>query len=74
MGRKVFIDDEFGPITEICWVDTGGKEERISKLGGKGISICNSNNARTRFFKADLPKLKAAIDKAIEFKWHLEGE
>lgn len=75
MGRKIFIDEhDEETITEICWVDKRGHKERIINLGGGSLSIRNSNSVSTHFLKEDLPKLKAAIDKAIELKWHLEGE
>lgn len=74
MGRKMFIDETDDSIAEICWTDKRGEEEGIKSEGSQIFKMTNSEGDYITLFKEDLPKLKAAIDKAIELKWHLEGE
>lgn len=75
MGRKIFIDEgDQGTITEICWMDKEGDIEGIKIKTNGNFQITSAGGGTTILFKEDLPKIRAAIDKAIELKWHLEGE
>jgi hypothetical protein len=65
---KIYIDGSEQKVTEICWINKGGKEEQIREYG-VSVEIKDSAGCSTLIYKEDIPKLIKALNRAKELGW-----